>query len=73
MTSVIATIAALFMMFGRSVLRFALGWLSLMRLSGRAHRNASAGPHFSLQHQGSRPVSEGSAERAEERTASLRA
>jgi hypothetical protein len=49
-TSVIATIAAVGMMFGRTMLRLAVGWLWLLKSRTRPQRHAPSGPHFALQH-----------------------
>ncbi|MGC8643049.1 MAG: hypothetical protein ACP5XB_24585 [Isosphaeraceae bacterium] len=49
MTSVVATIAAVVMMFGRTICRFTLGWIctAWYRMRGK---NATPAPHFSLGH-----------------------
>lgn len=49
MTSVVATVAAVVMMFGRTICRFTLGWVrsAWYRMRGK---NAMPAPHFVLGH-----------------------
>jgi hypothetical protein len=47
MTSVIATIAAMVMMFGKTIWRMALGWIGWLRARAGRRTSASFRPHFS--------------------------
>lgn len=49
MTSILATAAAVVMMFGRTIFRFTLGWTrtTWYRMRGR---NATPAPHFAVGH-----------------------
>ena len=51
MTSIIATVAAVVMMFGRTIFRFTLGWVrtAWYRMRGK---NATPAPHFAVGHAG---------------------
>ena len=48
-TSVIATIAAIVMMFGKNLFRLAVGCLRMIRAPKAPQPHASSGPHFSIQ------------------------
>jgi hypothetical protein len=50
MTSVIATAVAFVMMFGRTVLRWTLGWLNVWKGPRTPRQTAGSAPHFSIQH-----------------------
>ena len=65
MTSILATVAALVMMFGKTIFRFTFGWV---RLAGSRlrRRNATPPPHFSVGHRRTEEVQAGSAAYARE-------
>ena len=46
-TSILATIAAVVLMFGKSMLRLVAGWVRRATFRGR-HGQAATGPHFGL-------------------------
>jgi hypothetical protein len=46
-TSILATIAAVVLMFGKSMLRLIAGWVRRATFRGR-HGQAATGPHFGL-------------------------
>ncbi len=48
MTSIIATIAAMVMMFGKTMFRFAFGWLTLLTGKDRSTSASHVGPHFQV-------------------------
>jgi hypothetical protein len=47
MTSIVATVAAVFMMFGKTVFRFSVGWVG-KAWYGVSRRNATPAPHFAI-------------------------
>lgn len=51
MTSIVATVAAMAMMFGKTIFRIAFGWLMLLRRVSRRGNGSAAGPHFTLRPQ----------------------
>jgi hypothetical protein len=64
-TSVVATVAAVFMMFGKTVFRFAAGWVRKTWF-GMSRRNATPAPHFSVARRESGALEADSAARAME-------
>jgi hypothetical protein len=70
-TSVIATVAAFVMMFGRLVLRSTLGWLYLWKAARAPRQTAGSAPHFSMQHRQGDTVAR-SGEHGQQHASSLR-
>jgi hypothetical protein len=56
-TSILATIAAVVLMFGKSMLRLVAGWVRRATFRGR-HGQAATGPHFGLGRRRRRKTSE---------------
>ncbi len=59
-TSILATVAAVVLMFGKSMLRLVAGWVRRASLRGR-HGQTPSGPHFGLGRRRRRNTSEAKA------------
>ncbi len=59
-TSILATVAAVVLMFGKSMLRLVAGWVRRASLRGR-HGQTPSGPHFGLGQRRRRNTSEAKA------------